>query len=462
MIERLGRSLSFRLLAIFLILAAIFVYGATTAIRWVYQEDDLRELVTGHLSLHVDYVRNDIGDPPQIDRALAITKRVPVDIRITGPGMDWASDENFPKLDELEWGGSDFFSGDPNSWINELRDVEFAVKGNHRFLKIDQGSYAISVTTPRISDVTSGPDLVTIIIAIGLAWLVVAYACVRWLFKPIRAIREGAARIGRGEFDHRISAYRNDQLGDLAEDINKLAGEVHSMLDAKRQLLLGISHELRSPLSRLRLSLEFLADNSDRDQIRDEILEMESIIATLLEAERLNTRHASLNVRPIDICDTVDELIAKYFPRESDRIVVKPEAGTMLARVDEARILLLLKNLVSNALRYSAKDSGPVEIELADTGDDLVITVSDHGPGFSPEQAEHLGEPFYRADPSRTRGTGGTGLGLYLVKLVAEAHGGTVQLDSEYKDGARLIVRIPFLRPAAANDDDASRLAQSR
>ena len=234
------------------------------------------------------------------------------------------------------------------------------------------------------------------------------------------------------------------------------------MLDAKRQLLLGISHELRSPLSRLRLSLEFLTDTNARDQIRDEILEMESIIVTLLEAERLNSRHASLSIRPVDIRDTVDDLVEKYFPREADRIQITPTSGVFLARVDEARILLLLKNLVSNALRYSGEESGPIEIDLADAGEDLVITVADHGPGFSPEQAAHIGEPFFRADPSRTRGTGGTGLGLYLAKMVAEAHGGTLHLDPDYDQGARLIVRIPFLRPAAANDDDASRVALSK
>ena len=85
MLEAITRSLSFRLLAIFLVLAALFVYGATVALRWIYADDDLRELISGHRSLHVEYVRQDIGNPPRIDRAIAITKQVPVDIRIAGP-----------------------------------------------------------------------------------------------------------------------------------------------------------------------------------------------------------------------------------------------------------------------------------------------------------------------------------------------------------------------------------------
>ena len=131
MIERLTRSLSFRLLAIFLVLAIAFVYFATIGIRWVYSEDDLRELISGHLSLHINYVRRDIGDPPQIERAIEITRQVPVDIRIAGQGFDWASDPGFPTMDELQFGTSNIFGEDPGAWLNELEDVQFAALGSH-------------------------------------------------------------------------------------------------------------------------------------------------------------------------------------------------------------------------------------------------------------------------------------------------------------------------------------------
>ena len=111
-----------------------------------------------------------------------------------------------------------------------------------------------------------------------------------------------------------------------------------------------------------------------------------------------------------------------------------------------SRITLLLKNLVSNALRYSKPTDGPVELELVSTGKELVMTVRDHGPGLSEQQAEHLGEPFYRGDPSRDRESGGTGLGLYLATLVARAHGGKLKLTNAGDQGARFEVRIPLIR----------------
>ena len=442
MLEGLRRSLSFRLLAIFLALAVLFVYGTTVAIRWIYSTDDLRELISGHLALHVDYVRRDIGDPPRIERAIAITRKVPVDIRIAGPDINWASDPNFPQMNELTFGASEIFSEEPGAWLNELENVEFAVLDEHRFLKIDQGSYAIVVSTPRIADKPAGLALLPIIAGSGLIWLFIAYVAVRWLFSPIDSIREGAARIGKGDFGHRITGYRKDQLGDLAEDVNKLASDVRNMLDAKRHLLLGISHELRSPLSRLKLALEFLPDGEQKEDLRVEIAEMEQIVATLLEAERLNTRHAPLNRTPVSVRDLVEQLIGDYFERDRGRIELVFDDDSMVANVDDARLMLLIKNLLSNALRYSDAAAGSVILQATMEQGDLVIRVRDRGPGFSPQQIEHIGEPFFRGDPSRTRQTGGTGLGLYISRLVAEAHGGSLRVDPDYRGGACVVARL--------------------
>ncbi len=446
MTRRLARSLSFRLLLIFLLLGGLFVYGTIVAIRWVYNSDDIRGLISGHLSLHVQYVREDIGSPPRIDRAVAITERVPVDIRILGPDIDWASDPDFPRLSELNFGPSPAFSDEPGAWVDELLGVEFARQNDHNFLRMssgEDGEYDIVVVTPRIADVRSGPDLSYIIVGLGLTFLLLGYAAVSWLFKPIRAIRAGAEHIGRGNFDHRIKTLRHDQLGDLARDINQLAADVQGMLDAKRALLLGISHELRTPLSRLRLLIEFIEDDQQQQELKAEVVEMEKIIVSLLEAERLNSRHEPLARSEIRVRALVDELIDDFFARDRDRIRVIDRSDGASVIVDEARVSLLLKNLVSNALRYSPVDSGPIELTLAVEEGELVLRVRDHGPGIAPERAEHIGEPFYRGDPSRTRDTGGTGLGLYLATLVARAHGGSLELVDTGEPGACFETRLP-------------------
>lgn len=444
MLSHLSRSLSFRLVAIFIVLAGLFVFGTFRAIQRFYNSDEMRGLVSGHLSLHVSYVREDIGVPPRIDRAIAITERVPVDIRISGPDVDWASDSAFPRLEQLDFAPSPRFSAEPDAWADELPGVDFAELERHTFLRMRQGGYDIVVATPRISDIPDGPPLLTTIIALGLSFLVLGYASVYWLFSPIGRIREGAAHIGEGHFDHRISGIRQDELGDLAQDINSMAADVETMLDAKRALLLGISHELRTPLSRMRLALELSDDEKTAGTLRPEIQEMEKIVGSLLEAEKLNSRHAQLARENVDIGDMVNRLLDDFFSRQRERIDVMLPGETLLASVDEARIVLLLKNLLSNALRYSKPQDGPVRLEVSTTESELVITVTDQGPGISKEQAEHIGEPFYRGDPSRARTSGGTGLGLYLATLIAKAHGGNLQLLDTGGKGASFEVRLPF------------------
>ena len=443
MLEYFRRSLSIRLLAIFLVLGALFVYGTMKAIQRFYNSDDIRGLISGHLSLHVHYVREDIGVPPNIDRALAITESVPVDIRILGPDVDWASDENFPKLAELEFAPSPKFSDKPDAWVDELQGVEFALLGHHRFLKIQQEGYQIVVSTPRIADTTTGPNLILQILVMGLTFLLVGFLAVQWLFRPIRSIRQGAAHIGAGNFDFRIENVRRDQLGELARDINTLAGDVENMLDAKRALLLGISHELRTPLSRMRLLLEFLDDDESAQNLRVEIIEMEKIVASLLEAERLNGRHARLNRSRVAVNDLIDELIDDFFARDRARIEVIAPDREVVADLDEARITLMLKNLLANALKYSKAEDGPVELGFQASDGELVFHIRDYGPGIAKDQATRIGEPFYRGDPSRARSSGGTGLGLYLAYLVALAHGGKLALVDSDEPGADFEIRLP-------------------
>ena len=194
----------------------------------------------------------------------------------------------------------------------------------------------------------------------------------------------------------------------------------------------------------MRLALEFVDDEESTESLRNEIREMEKIVVALLEAERLNSRHAQLTRTDTNVKGLVSELIDDFFSRERDRIRLDIADDTLRASLDEARITLMLKNLVANALRYSRPEDGPVVVSATTRDGELVLGVRDHGPGLSRDQAEHIGEPFYRSDKSRTRESGGTGLGLYLAALVAAAHGGSLELLDTGDYGAAFEARIPL------------------
>jgi signal transduction histidine kinase len=196
----------------------------------------------------------------------------------------------------------------------------------------------------------------------------------------------------------------------------------------------------------MRLMLEFMEDEQQKQSLRAEIVEMEKIVAALLEAERLYARHAQLARTRVSVGELVDELLDDFFGRNRDRITVIRPAEPIIAELDEGRITLLLKNLLSNALRYSKIEDGPIEIAYERQGAELVFRVRDRGPGIPADQTEHIGEPFYRGDPSRARQSGGTGLGLYLATLVARAHEGTLKVVELDKPGACFEVRLPLLQ----------------
>jgi signal transduction histidine kinase len=435
-----AHSLSLRLLAIFLLLAALFAWGVVAGIRWAYSADDLRSVISGHLSLHIDYVRQDIGSPPRLDRALAISRRVPVDIHISGPGVRWASDAAFPDPATLVFGPSDYFSARPDALFDELKGVEFAERDNHRYFRFNEGDYAIVVVTPKIADQHWRPPLVPILVGFALLLVLCAYLAVRGLFRPVATIRQGAAYIGAGHFDHRIRMRRDDELGELAQDINLMASKVEGMLDAKRELLLGVSHELRSPISRATLGLALLQESAPVRALQNDVGEMRAIVETLLDAERLGSRHAALNVTEVSLADLARDVQTLYFADEP-RLQVTV-AGERYARLDAPRIQLMLKNLVGNALLYAAPADGPVEVAIRGGVGVVEFRVRDYGPGIPADQRAHIGEPFYRSDASRTRATGGTGLGLYLARQVARAHGGDLTLVEAIERGAEFVVVI--------------------
>lgn len=457
MIKQISRSLSARLLGIFILTAIVYAVAGRFVYTLVLDQDYLREVVGAHISLYADYVMNDIGSPPSIERAEAITKRVPVDIRIAGPGVDWTSDPAFPSIDKIPFGPipMDFLGLDEKthrkleSWATTLKLVRFAEYRRYAFIELVRDGYKIVIASPRMSE-TPRPDLTQpAIVFISIIVLLGCYFAVRWLVKPIKWIQKGTARIGQGDLTYRIKANRHDDLGDLAADINHMADDVRDMLEAKQQLLLAISHELRSPLTRAKVALEFLDDSQVKHDLLGDMREMEHLIADLLESERMNAGHTTLRRSPVDLGPMLRSLIETEFEDRSARIDLRVPAEPVVREVDEIRVRLVVKNLIENALRYSPPDGAPVEVTLTALPGMVTLRVRDHGPGIPKEHLSRVTEPFYRADRARSRSTGGLGLGLYLAKRIAEAHCGSLVIESELGQGTLCIVTLPDCIPAA-------------
>jgi signal transduction histidine kinase len=447
---RIGRSLSARLLLIFVIAWIAYGFAARHAYSLFTDVDYLRRIAGAHVVLHSEYVLKDLGIPPDIDRARDIVSRLPVDIRIVGPDMDWASTPDFYDLNAIPFGPQSLLDLDQGRetevepWARELDKIEFARYREHAIVRLSDSGYQIVFTSPRISEVPDPHYTTWIVALIGGLILLACYLAVRWLFQPIIWMQEGAARIGAGDLDYRIPTPRRDELGMLSRDINAMAEDVQEMLDAKQQLMLAISHELRSPVTRAKVASEFIDDAKVRAGLLEDLDEMERLISDLLESEALNTRHAILHRESVDVGGLVRSVIDTDFTGRGDAIDLEVESDLPEMQLDATRMRLLTRNLIDNALRYNPADGEPVEVCVQQRNDKLLLSVRDHGPGIAEQHLEHVTEPFYRADPARSRTTGGVGLGLYLCRRVAEVHGGKLLIHSGDGFGTRVAVELPL------------------
>jgi signal transduction histidine kinase len=250
------------------------------------------------------------------------------------------------------------------------------------------------------------------------------------------------ASFGSGDFKHRIRLQRKDELGELANSVNTMADDIEGMLEAKRQLILAISHEMRSPLTRVRLNAELLDDSEPRERIIQDLKLLEHELQELLETERLESNHSKLERQLTNPQQLIDSVINEYFePAVWQRYFDESDGSIPL---DVARIKLLIKNLLDNAQRHTNLQHGQLEVQSRLTEDGWHFQVSDYGDGIAEEHLRYLTEPFYRVDKARQRSTGGYGLGLYLCRVIAEAHGGYLSIQSQLGQGTQVAIYIPY------------------
>ncbi len=407
--QRWRHSLQWRLVTLFLVLAL-----ATAGVFLLGMQRVLQSGWSGYakpmVADYVDRLAAEIGTPPDAARAMALAARLPISVRIDGPQLRL---DSHPRTGEHRHRGRDDhereFGAEDWGLVRSTADGHRIAFGLAAPLPADR---------PRLFGwITLGALLLLTLLA---------YAYVRRLLRPLQGIGAGVARFGAGDFGQPIVARRRDELGKLAERINHMAGSLQGMLDAKRALLLAISHELRSPLTRARVNAELVPEGEARDALLRDLAEMRELITGLLESERLASGHAALHTERVDLAALVRDVVATQFA--SAGLTLKLDDGIGGVQADPVRMRLLLRNLIDNALRHSAGAAEPPRVSLARAADGQPsLAVRDFGHGVSAEQLAHLAEPFYRADSARQRSTGGVGLGLYLCRLVMQAHGGALR-----------------------------------
>ncbi|MDA9611778.1 HAMP domain-containing histidine kinase [OM182 bacterium] len=428
-------SLFLRLVVIFGITVFFFFLIISLSLRTINKNVNAIESIPDFFARNVESIIEDIGTPPNLQNALRLANELEWSITISNPIMRWSSD------------GDNRLDLNNSLYVRRLsNDAEMHAVNGEDIIQVEREGYVFYLYQRN-----SEPNNANyIVLYIGLALAAMAlffnYLMVNRLLDPIRKLRFGAERLTSGDLSFRVETGRQDELGELTESINHMADSLQSMLEAKRQLLLAISHELRTPLTKAKLRLEFIPDSKEKEELNKDISEIDHLIADLIEAERLNDEHVVLTKENTLIAEFVGSVINYYSDYKGGIKTSFPKSDSIVL-IDKLRIRLLITNLMNNAMRHGRNKT--IEVKILSLPEQVFIEIIDHGEGIAEEHLKNISEPFYRADSARQRITGGFGLGLYLCRLIAKAHGSALNIESEENIGTKISIALPKM---AADD----------
>jgi len=349
-------------------------------------------------------------------------------------------------------------TGTPFTVGSEPSGLRYRVLG-----RTDNRLGAVVVLALPLSDVDDAVDrliavevVATLLVVAVLA--LVTYWVIRLGVRPVKQMAATAANIAGGDLSHRVpDVAPGTEAGELGVALNQMLGRIEEAFDERtrsegrlRQFVADASHELRTPVTTIRGYAELyraggLTDVDERDEAmrrtEEEAVRMAALIEDLLLLARLDEGRP-LRQEPVDLDVLVRDAVLDARAVAPDRPISASTDGPVTVLGDEPRLRQVIGNLVGNALVHTAADT-PIDVRLRRTDNQAVLEVADRGGGMDDEAAARAFERFYRADPSRSRHSGGSGLGLSIVHATVAAHGGTVSLDSAPGRGTTVRVELP-------------------
>jgi signal transduction histidine kinase len=265
----------------------------------------------------------------------------------------------------------------------------------------------------------------------------------RQIIAPIRALSRASWRIAAGHYNERVQLAKQDparvdELGQLAQDFNRMAENLERTETLRRQLIGDISHELRTPLTAIKGSMEALIDGvlpaepETFEQIYQEADRLQRLVNDLQELSRVEAGAFKLDLQPLSLADLLKTATIRLEPQYAEKgigLLIDLPTDLPEAQADADRLSQVLFNLIGNALQYTPA-GGQVTVSARRQGDEVLVSVQDTGIGIAAEHLPHVFDRFYRADRSRARASGGSGIGLTIARYMVEAHGGHIWAES--------------------------------
>ena len=444
------RGLQFRLilgftLSLGLALAAVGVYTGYAANREVEQFSERLEeariaRVEEMISLSYSQSRDWSGIQSIVERAGSLYGRRIVVTDAQGR-LIADSQAGFGRL-PVSWRGADNY-----------RPIRTG-SGEIGFLALAPGQVETEVAEPAISRVVSSVNwsLVWAGLAAWVGGVLLVTMLSRRILSPVRDLTGAAARLGMGNLDERVEVSSSDEMGQLGLTFNTMADHLQRAEQQRVRLMSDVAHELRTPLTNVRGYLEAMRDGvltptpAAIDVAHQQAMHLGRLVEDLGLIAQADVGALTLDFGESSLSDLAKSSVEAFRPAaEGKGITLRLEAlpDLPLVRMDRTRIAQALGNLLDNAVRHTP-EGGVVSVSMEVTGELVRVLVEDTGEGVPDEELGQIFDRFYRVDPSRSRATGGTGLGLTIARQLVEAHGGIIWAERRPEGGSRFVFELPL------------------
>jgi signal transduction histidine kinase len=308
------------------------------------------------------------------------------------------------------------------------------------------------------------PSLDRVLLPVGVLlvlFTVLAVVFTRHLAVPLSRIAAAAQRFGRGELVARAGIRRNDEIGEVGLAFDEMADRVTRLMTSQQELLANVSHELRTPMSRIRVALDLLMDgvaDQSRElwpEIAQDLAELERLVDDVMTVTRLDLSQSlqqsarsgewrtPLRLAPIALTELLGKATSRFRSSQSTHeLLTEVQSDLPVLQADAVLLRRVIENLLDNARKYSEPGS-QIRLYAAHSPNGVSISVRDAGIGMDAADLKQVFTPFFRSDKSRSRATGGVGLGLVLARRVIEAHGGTIRIESTPGQGTTVHLHLP-------------------
>ncbi len=387
-----------------------------------------------NLSRYITYIISDIGTPPNLNKAREISAQTGIAISFQNNQSQWTTTEVFPEISGVRFRQS-----------IDNPALETGGHFGHHYLRYTSpdGTYYFEYIHER-EDQQRHKNGHLFLFALLSAIVIFSYLTVKRILKPLNWLGKGVSDVADGNLATQVPIKGNDELAELSRNFNSMTAKLNSMLKSRDQLLRDVSHELRSPLTRVRLACEMMEDSETKSDIIQDIAEMEEMIAHILESAKRYHEAFAADMSRCDLELLLRSVAEKYSKITPSITTTNFNEPTYIAG-DRHGLQTLLTNLIDNAIKYSSHQEKPVELIAQRACDEYHILVRDYGIGIDAEDIDLLFEPFFRVDKSRSRNSGGYGLGLSICKAVVQAHNGTIRVESSVGGPTTFTVSFPHV-----------------